>query len=108
MGAWETGVKPAPPRCLASHSRLDGPRNAAAQREGYGNTAPQTQRRREGPSSEGKAREGGGATVTIGDRKIKVSPGFTKAYQELLAAIEANDTANIPRRSLRRTASVRR
>ena len=69
---------------------------AQAQREGYGSTAPQTQPQARGAEQQKEKPGKGGATVTIGDRKIKVSPAFTKAYQELLAAIEANDTANIP------------
>ena len=69
---------------------------AQAQRD-YGNTAPQTPPQARGAEQpKEKPSKGGAATVTIGDRKIKVSAGFTKAYQELLAAIEANDTANIP------------
>jgi tetratricopeptide (TPR) repeat protein len=68
---------------------------AQAQREGYGSTAPQTQPQPRGAEQQKEKPGKGGATVTIGDRKIKVSPAFTKAYQELLAAIEANDTANI-------------
>ena len=69
---------------------------ALAQREGsYGSTAPQQQPQARG-GEEPKEKAGRGATVTIGDRKIKVSPAFTKAYQELIAAIDANDTANAP------------
>ncbi len=67
---------------------------ALAQREGYGNTAPQTQPQTRG-GEQPKEKAARGATVTIGDRKIKTSPAFTKAYQELVAAIDANDT-NIP------------
>jgi tetratricopeptide (TPR) repeat protein len=70
---------------------------AQAQREGYGSTPPPAAPQARGAEQpKEKAAKGGGATVTIGDRKIKVSPAFTKAYQELLAAIEANDTANLP------------
>jgi hypothetical protein len=53
---------------------------AQAQREGYGSTAPQAQpqaRGAEQPKEKEKASRGG-ATVTIGDRKIKVSPAFTE------------------------------
>ena len=68
---------------------------ALAQREGsYGSTAPQTQPQARGGEQQ-KEKAGRGATVTIGDRKIKTSPAFTKAYQDLIAAIDANDTANI-------------
>jgi tetratricopeptide (TPR) repeat protein len=68
---------------------------ALAQREGYGNTPPPAQPQARS-AEEPKEKSSRGATVTIGDRKIKVSPAFTKAYQELVAAIDANDTANIP------------
>ena len=72
---------------------------AQAQREGLWQYAL---RRRDAAAARCRAAEeekppkGGGATVTIGDQKIKISPAFAKAYQELVAAIEAKDTANIP------------
>ena len=68
---------------------------ALAQREGYGNTPPPAQPQARS-AEQPKEKSARGATVTIGDRKIKVSPAFTKAYQELVAAVDANDTANIP------------
>ena len=69
---------------------------AQAQREGYGSTAPQTQPQARG--AEQQKEKPGEGWCDGHDRRpqIKVSPAFTKAYQELLAAIEANDTANIP------------
>lgn len=70
---------------------------ALAQREGYGNTAPQVQPQARS-AEQPKEKASRGASVTVGDRKIKLSPAFTKAYQELVAAIDANDAANIPAR----------
>ena len=69
---------------------------ALAQREGYGNTAPPPTQPQTRSAEQPKEKAPRGATVTIGERKIKVSPAFTKAYQELVAAIDANDTANTP------------
>lgn len=68
---------------------------AVAQREGYGGGPPTTtpQARSEKPKEEKAPR---GATVTLGDKKIKISGPFAKAYQELVAAVDANDNAAIP------------
>ena len=68
---------------------------AAAQREGYGAGPPTTtpQGRGEQPKQEKAPR---GATVTLGDKKIKISGPFAAAYQELVAAVDAKDTATLP------------
>ncbi|HWT30178.1 MAG TPA: tetratricopeptide repeat protein, partial [Propylenella sp.] len=65
---------------------------AEAQRD-YGGTSqprpqvPQTAQGEQKPQKPAK----GGAVVTLGDRKINISAEFAKAYQELLAAVNAND-----------------
>ena len=66
---------------------------AQAQRD-YGSTSQATQNpqsRQPQQQEEKKPAKGGGATVTLGDKKIKISPEFAKAYQDLLAAVTAND-----------------
>lgn len=71
---------------------------ALAQRD-YGGGGPQTT---DVQSRSAKAAEKqekplkGSATVTLGDKKIKISAAFAKAYQDLVAAVEANDTATMP------------
>ena len=68
---------------------------AQAQREGYGSTAPPQTPRGEQPQKQEKAPKGS-ATVTIGNQKIKISAAFAKAYQELVKAVDSNDTASMP------------
>ena len=70
---------------------------AQAQREGYGlelRRRPRTPRG-EQPQKQEKAPKGS-ATVTIGNQKIKISAAFAKAYQELVKAVDSNDTASMP------------
>ena len=72
---------------------------AQAQREGsYGGGGPPTTtpQPRGGEQQKQEKAPKGGATVMIGDQKIKISAAFAKAYQELVAAVDGNDTANIP------------
>lgn len=72
---------------------------AQAQREdgSYGPRTTGMQPRGEQGQKEEKAPKGT-ATVTLGDKKIKISAAFAKSYQELVAAVDANDTANFPAR----------
>ena len=68
---------------------------AQAQREGYGSTAPQTQPQPRGAEQQKEKPLEGRCDGHDRRPKIKISPAFTKAYQELVAAIEAT-TRNIP------------
>ena len=56
---------------------------AHAQREGYGSAQPRQQQQ---PQARGEQKEEkpqrGGATVTIGDKKINISAQFATAYKE--------------------------
>ncbi|GAA4740344.1 hypothetical protein GCM10023264_01630 [Sphingomonas daechungensis] len=72
--------------------------SAYAQREGYGSSAPQQMPRTAGDkeNEQKQPAKGGTATVQIGDKKVKISAAFAKAYQELVTAVDSNDTANIP------------
>lgn len=64
---------------------------AHAQRD-YGATSQPRPQQTTNQDEQQTAKPGkGGATVTIGDRKIKISAEFAKAYQDLLAAVTAND-----------------
>lgn len=64
---------------------------ADAQRD-YGTTSQPRPQQTTNQDQQQTAKPGkGGATVTIGDRKIKISAEFAKAYQDLLAAVTAND-----------------
>jgi Flp pilus assembly protein TadD len=70
---------------------------AQAQRD-YGGGGPPTtepQSRSERADKAEKAPKGT-ATVTLGDKKIKISAAFAKAYQDLVTAVDANDTATLP------------
>lgn len=69
---------------------------AAAGAQGtYGTQGQSKQQQPQQPR--GEAPKGkGGATVTIAGRKVSISAEFAKAFQELQAAVNANDTANIP------------
>ena len=72
---------------------------AEAQREGsYGGGGPPTTtpQPRGGEQQKQEKAPKGSATVMIGNQKIKISAAFAKAYQELVAAVDGNDTANIP------------
>lgn len=69
---------------------------AQAQRD-YGTVSTQTKQPQ--PQLPDQAQEKpakGGATVTIGTRKTKISAEFAKAYNDLLAAVNAKDAATIP------------
>jgi hypothetical protein len=71
---------------------------AQAQRD-YGGGGPQTtdpQSRSEKAAEKQEKAPKGSATVTLGDKKIKISAAFAKAYQDLVTAVEANDTATLP------------
>ena len=71
---------------------------AQAQRD-YGGGGPQTtnpQSRSEKAEQKQEKAPKGSATVTLGDKKIKISAAFAKAYQDLVTAVEANDTATLP------------
>lgn len=68
---------------------------AQAQREGYGSSAP-PQTPRAGEQQKQEKAPKGSATVTLGDKKIKISAAFAKAYQELVTAVDAKDTATLP------------
>lgn len=74
---------------------------AHAQREGgYGGaTAPMTTPQPRGQEKKQDKPQRGGATVTIGDRKINISAAFATAYRELVAAYEAKDAAAISAKS---------
>jgi len=87
---WMLGI------AFAASTALSSP--AFAQREGnYGGGAAQQLPRTAGDKEqESKPAKGGTATVTIGDKKIKISAAFAKAYQELVTALDSNDTANLP------------
>ncbi|MDQ2705691.1 MAG: tetratricopeptide repeat protein [Pseudomonadota bacterium] len=68
---------------------------AVAQREG-GYRAPSTPQVPQGKEQQQQQKASkGGATIMIGDRKVSLTPEFTKAYQDLLSSIEANETAAI-------------
>ena len=73
---------------------------AHAQREGYGSAQPRQQQQ---PQARGEQKEEkpqrGGATVTIGDKKINISAQFATAYKEQIAAFEAKDTAGFAAKS---------
>ena len=73
---------------------------AFAQREGnYGGGPKITTPQARGQEKQEKPQRGG-ATVTIGDRKISISAAFATAYKELVAAYEAKDTAGISTKSV--------
>jgi len=66
---------------------------ALAQREGnYGGGPRTTTPQARGQEKQEKPQKGG-ATVTIGDKKISISSAFAAAYKELVAAYEAKDAA---------------
>lgn len=78
---------------FAASTALAG--TAYAQRD-YGSTGqqqqqPRTQEQRQETQKPAK----GTATVTLGNRKINLSAAFAKAYQDALAAVNANDTASL-------------
>jgi len=70
---------------------------AVAQREG-GYRAPPTQpqvpREQQGQQQQQKVSKGGSSTM-IGSRKVSLSPEFTKIYNDLIKAMEANATADV-------------
>ena len=70
---------------------------AQAQREdgSYGPKTTGMQPRGEQGQKEEKAPKGT-ATVTLGDKKIKISAAFAKVYDELIKAVEAKDAATVP------------
>lgn len=70
---------------------------AEAQREGsYGGGPPTTTPQpRGGEQQKQEKAPKGSATVTIGNQKIKISAAFAKAYQELVKAVDGNDTVNV-------------
>jgi len=70
---------------------------AQAQREdgSYGPKTTGMQPRGEQAQKEEKAPKGT-ATVTLGDKKIKISAAFAKVYDELIKAVEAKDAATVP------------
>lgn len=64
----------------------------------FGATSADTQTRRaqERETTNEEQQPQAAATITVGDRKITITPGALRQIQELQAAVEANDTANIP------------
>jgi Flp pilus assembly protein TadD len=69
---------------------------AEAQRENYGGGPPTTAPQARGEQAKEEKAPSGTATVTLGNQKIKISAAFAKAYQDLVTAVDGNDTANIP------------
>lgn len=69
---------------------------AEAQRENYGGGPPTTMPQSRGDQAKQEKAPRGTATVTLGDQKIKISAAFAKAYQDLVTAVDGNDTATIP------------
>ena len=70
---------------------------AYAQRD-YSNAGQQMQQQQPPPQAKGEKetkQQKGGATVTIGNRKVALSPEFAKAYNDLLASVNANDAAAV-------------
>ena len=70
---------------------------AFAQRD-YSNAAQQAQQQQPQPRGEQQKEQKpqkGGASVTIGNKKVNISAEFAKAYNDLLTAVNANDTAGI-------------
>ena len=73
---------------------------AYAQREGnYGGGPRTTTPQARGTQEKQEKPQKGGATVTIGDRTIKISHEFAVAYKELVAAYEAKDSAGVTAKS---------
>ena len=72
-----------------------------AQREGSYGAQPRQQPTPQPRGSEQKQDkpQKGGAIVTLGDKKINISPQFTPAYKEQMAAFEAKDAAGYPAKS---------
>lgn len=79
---------------LAASTALTGA--ALAQRD-YGGAASQQTRQPQPTNQQKEEKESkpskGQAVVTVGNKKIKLSPGFSGPYQEVIKAVEANDYA---------------
>ena len=63
-----------------------------------GSTSATAQLAKQATEREKQEQQGpqGGATITVGDRKLTITPRAAKQIQELQAAVNANDVANIP------------
>jgi tetratricopeptide (TPR) repeat protein len=66
---------------------------ALAEMQDYGSRAPSPSSDETKKSDVKENSQRGGATTMIGNRKVKLSAAFAKAYQEALDAVNANDVA---------------
>ena len=78
---------------LAASTALSTP--AFAQRDYGGAAQPTTQPQPRGQDQKEQKGQKGGATVTIGDKKVTISREFAVIYKELLDATTANNLATV-------------